>query len=120
MHSYALASAEKTGFQQQIEDGRGRCRSRGRRSFQAPDDLGLEQSPLSAAFGVGAASGVVAESVDHDDVEGLVGVAVAASVEPMSMNAAAAGRDRGDTAQVGERSFGGNPVGVVAGGGRRS
>ena len=26
------------------------------------------------------------------------------------MNAAAAGRDRGDTAQVGERSFGGKPI----------
>ena len=87
-------------------------------AFQAADDLGLGQSFLGSAFGVGAASWVVAEPVEHDDVEGFVGVAVPASVEPVSMDAAAAGRDRRDTAQVSERGFGGDPVRVVAGAGQ--
>ena len=86
-------------------------------AFQASDDLGFGESFLGAALGVGAASGVVAEAVEHDDVEGVVGVAVAASVESVSVGAAAAGRDRRDAAQVGERGFGGDPVGVVAGAG---
>ena len=63
-------------------------------AFQASDDLGFGESFLGAAFGVGAASWVVAEAVEHDDVEGVVGVAVAASVESVSVDAAAAGRDR--------------------------
>ena len=86
-------------------------------AFQASDDLGFGQAFLGAAFGVGAAAGVVAEPVEHHDVEGVVGVAVAAAVEAVSVGAAAAGRDRGDAAQVGERGFGGDPVGVVAGAG---
>ena len=73
---------------------------------------------MGAALGVGAASWVVAEPVEHDDVEGVVGVAVTASVESMSVDAAAAGRDRRGAAQVGERGFGGDPVGVVAGAGQ--
>ena len=87
-------------------------------AFQASDDLGFGESFLGAALGVGAASWVVAEPVEHDDVEGVVGVAVAASVESVSVGAAAAGRDRRDAAQVGERGFGGDPVGVVAGAGQ--
>ena len=70
-------------------------------------------------FGVGAAAGVVAEPVDHDDVEGAVGVAVAASVEAMAMNTATAGRDRCDAAEVGERSLRGDPIGVVASAGQQ-
>jgi hypothetical protein len=45
----------------------------------------------------GWASWVVAEPVEHDDVAGVVGVAVTASVESVSVDAAAAGRDRGVT-----------------------
>jgi len=72
---------------------------------------------LGSALRVGAASWVVAEPVEHDDVEGVVGVAIAASVESVSVDAAAAGRGRRGTAQMGERGLGGNPVGVVAGAG---
>ena len=61
---------------------------------------------------------MVAEAVEDDDVEGVVGVAVAVSVESVSVDAAAAGRDRGDAAQVGEGGFGGDAVGVVAGAGQ--
>jgi hypothetical protein len=71
-------------------------------AFQASDDFGLGQSFLGAALGVGAAAGVVAEPVEHDDVEGVVGLAVAASVESVAVGTAAAGRDRRSTAQVGE------------------
>jgi hypothetical protein len=60
----------------------------------------------------------VAEPIEDDDVEGVVGVAVAASVESVSVDAAAAGRDRSDTAQMGELGLGGDPVGVVAGAGQ--
>jgi hypothetical protein len=73
---------------------------------------------LGAALGVGAASWVVAEPVEHDDVEGVVGVAVTASVESVPVDAAAAGRDGRGAAQVGECGFGGDPVGVVAGAGQ--
>ena len=50
--------------------------------------------------------------------QGVVGVAVAASVESVSVDAAAAGRDRRGAAQMGECGFGGGPVGVVAGAGQ--
>ena len=43
-------------------------------AFQASDDLGFGESFVGSALGVGAASGVVAEAVEHDDVEGVVGV----------------------------------------------
>jgi hypothetical protein len=73
---------------------------------------------LGSALRVGAASWVVAEPVEHDDVEGVVGVAVAASVEPVTVNAAAAGRDRRDAAQLGERGLGDDPMRVIAGAGQ--
>jgi len=41
------------------------------------------------------------------------------SVQSVPMNAAATGRDRGNTAQVGERSLRGDPVGIVAGAGQQ-
>jgi hypothetical protein len=87
-------------------------------AFQASDDLGFGESFLGSALGVDAASWVVAEAVEHDDVEGVVGVAVAASVESVSVDTAAAGRDRRDTAQMAELGLGGDPVGVVAGAGQ--
>ena len=67
-------------------------------AFQASDDLAFGESFVGAALGVGAAAGVVAGLVEHDDVEGVVGVAVAASVESVWVGAAAAGRDRRDAA----------------------
>ena len=43
-------------------------------ALEAADDLGFGESFLGAAFDVGAASWVVAEPVEDDDVEGVVGV----------------------------------------------
>ena len=82
---------------------------------QASDDLGFGESFLGSALRVGAAPCVVAEAVEHDYVEGIAGVAVAASVESVSVHAAAAGRDRCGAAQMGEGGLGGDPVGVIAG-----
>ena len=48
----------------------------------------------------------------------LLAWGVAVLVESVSVGAAAAGWDRRDAAQVGERGFGGDPVGVVAGAGQ--
>ncbi len=72
---------------------------------------------MGSALCVGAASWVVAEPVADDDVEGVVCVAVAASVESVSVGTAAAGRDGRGAAQVGGCGFGGDPVVVVAGAG---
>jgi hypothetical protein len=41
---------------------------------------------------------------------------VRAAVEPVAVGLAAGGGDRGDAAQMGERSFGSHPVGVVSDG----
>ena len=55
---------------------------------------------MGAAFGVGAAGWVVAEPVQDDDEQGVVGAAVSATVELVSVHASAAGRDGGGTAQL--------------------
>src|SRR6476646_972553 len=60
-------------------------------AFQASDDFGFGESLLGSAFGVGGFVGRKTERVAHDDVEGVVGVAVAASVESGVVDAAAAG-----------------------------
>jgi hypothetical protein len=46
---------------------------------------GFGKSFLGSALDVGAASWVVAKPVEHDEVQNVVGVAVAASVEPVSV-----------------------------------
>ena len=65
---------------------------------------------------VGAGSGVVAQAAEHDDVEGVVGSAVTAAVEAVTVGPTAADRERSGPAKVRERSLGAQPVGVVSGG----
>ena len=65
---------------------------------------------------VGAGAGVPAQPAEHDAVEGGVGLAVAAAVEPVPVGLAGGGGDRGDAAEHGERGLGAQPVGVVPGG----
>lgn len=86
-------------------------------------DVALEASHgffLGAAF-VESAGDVVAGSLvaDHagdDDVpERRVRLAVTAAVEPVAFLFAAAGIDRCDAAEVSERRFAAEPLGVVAG-----
>jgi len=54
--------------------------------------------------------------VNTDAPQGVVGLPVAAPVEPMAGRLAGRGVDRGDPAEVGEGGLGADPVGVVAGG----
>jgi hypothetical protein len=49
-------------------------------------------------------------------VQGPVGVAVPAAVQPVPAGLARAGRDGGDAAQVGEGGLAAQPLGVLAGG----
>ena len=64
-----------------------------------------------------AGASVVSHAAENDDVEGVVCVAVTATVEPVPAGASAAGGDRRDAAEVREGGFGVDPVRVVAGAG---
>src|SRR5690606_34923174 len=75
--------------------------------------VGLAFGP--ASFGVGACGGVVAESAEHDDVEGSVELAVAAAVEAVSGCHARRGGDGGDAGQVRECGFVSDPASVGPG-----
>src|SRR6266487_3156609 len=69
--------------------------------LQAADDLPLRQALLGAPLDVGAGSRVGPHPGDHDPPQRLVGLAVAAAVEPVPAgDLAGGGRDRGDAAQV--------------------
>ena len=61
------------------------ARLRGRRSLEDADDLGLGEALVEAALDVGAGAGVRAHAGDHDPPEGVVGLAVAAAVEAVSV-----------------------------------
>jgi hypothetical protein len=56
----------------------------------------------------------VSHPAENDYVEGVVCAAVTIAVEPVTMNSAAAGEDWCGSAQVRERGFGFEAVGVVA------
>ena len=53
-------------------------------TLQAPDDLRLRQAFGGAPLGVGAGGRVVAHPGDHDPPQGMVGLPVAAEVEPVT------------------------------------
>src|SRR6266536_114697 len=88
-------------------------------AFEAADDVAFGQSLSDAFLQVGLGAFAVGEADDDDAVQGGVGVAVTAAVEAVFVGAAAAGLDRGDTAEVGEGGFAVQPVGVVTGGGQQ-
>ena len=69
-----------------------------------------------AAFDVGTGARIVAHPGHHDPPQGVVGLTVAAAVQPVTDRLAGGGLDRGDAAEVGEGGFGGDPLGVVADG----
>ena len=74
---------------------------------------------FGASFGESAfdvdAGALIGAHAGGDAPEGVVGLPVATSVEPVA-DGAGRGVDRGDTAEVGEGRLGGDPFGVVAGG----
>ena len=61
---------------------------------------------LGAPVSIGAGACVVAQASENDDVEGVVGGAVTAAVESVTVGSAAAGRDRSGPAEVRKRGFG--------------
>ena len=87
-------------------------------------DVALEDADdLAGRLAFGAAPGDVvlgrlvrAHAGDHDAVEGVVGLAVAAAVEPVTAGLARGRLEGGDAAEVGECRFVAQPFGVVAGG----
>src|SRR5207244_2731705 len=74
-------------------------------ALEAAEDFASVESVGFSFGGVGAGAWVVAEAADGDHVEGAVGLAVAAVVEPVTGCAAAAGLDRGGGAELGEGGF---------------
>ena len=70
--------------------------------------------PSGAAGGVVAGSWAIAEPADGDQVEGSVGLAVAAGVEAVAAAFAGAGRDRARAADRRERGFALEAVDVLA------
>ena len=79
---------------------------------------------FAEAFGdasllVGAGAWVVAQAAEGDGVQGVVGAAVASSVEAVPAHPSGAGGDGCGAAEVSEGRFGVQPVGVVAGGGEQ-
>ena len=85
-------------------------------ALEAANDLWFGQPLLGAPLGVGLGGEVVAQPAQHDPVQRTVGGAVAAAVEPVAINAAAAGRQGCDSAQVREGGLAVQPVWVVPGG----
>ena len=85
-------------------------------SLQAADDLGLGLPFAGAALDVGAGGRVRAHTGEHDPPQGVVGLAVAAGVEPVAGDFPRRGGDRGGGAQVRPGGLGAESPGVVPGG----
>ena len=87
----------------------------GEEAFEAADDLGFGLAFGDAPGDVGLRWLVVLHADDHGSVERGVGVAVSAAVEPVPGGLAGRGRDRGDSAELGESGLGVDAIGVIAG-----
>ena len=85
-------------------------------ALDAAHNLGFGQAFLGPPFDIGTGAGTEPHPDDNGQVQRLVGVAVAAAVQPVPAGLAGAGRDGGDSAQVGEGSLAAQPLGVLAGG----
>jgi hypothetical protein len=85
-------------------------------ALDAAHDLGFGQAFLGSPFDIGTGAGAEPHPDDNGQVQRLVGVAVAAAVQPVPAGLAGAGRDGGDSAQVGEGGLAAQPLGVLAGG----
>src|SRR3954470_23515589 len=87
----------------------------GKQALEAADDLGLALALEGSSGGVGAGGFVVLHPHDDRSVEGGVGLAVTAAVEPVSGGQTGGGRYRGDAAEPGPGRLGTDPVDVVTG-----
>ena len=87
----------------------------GQQALETTDDLGFGPALGRPALVVGLGRLVVLQPDDDGPVERGVGLSVAAAVQPVPVGHPRRGRDRGDPAEPGERWFGLDPFGVVAG-----
>src|SRR3954468_24340242 len=87
----------------------------GKQALEAADDLGLALALEGSSGDVGAGGFVVLHAHDDRPVEGGVGLAVTAAVEPVSGGQTGGGRYRGDAAEPGPGRLGAAPVDVVTG-----
>jgi hypothetical protein len=88
------------------------CGSRaGYSTNKAAHDLLGAFALRGAPLGVGAGGGVDAQAGERDHPQRVVGLAVAAAVEPVADGLAGGGLDRADAAQGGKRGVGGQAVG---------
>lgn len=85
-------------------------------ALEAADDLALGGSFGFASSGVGACAWAEAEAADRGEVEGAVGLSLAAAVEPVALRHAGARGERRDAAEHREAGLAAQPLGVVAGG----
>ena len=85
-------------------------------ALEATHDVLLGLALCGAAFGVGAGFGAVAQAADGDEVQGSVGLAVAAGVEAVAAAFAGSDGDRACAAERGERALALEAVDVLAGG----
>src|SRR5919112_4144292 len=81
-------------------------------ALEAATDLARGLSLGGASLDVRPGPGTAADPGQRDGVDGAVQRSVAAAVEPMPDDPAAAGRDRADAAQGGERGLAAAPAGV--------
>lgn len=84
-------------------------------AFDAADGFSAGLAFGQASFQVVAGALVPAQTAEHDAVEGGVGLAVTASVEPASLGLAGGRFDGADAAQRREGGLSSQPFGVVAG-----
>src|SRR4029453_19326101 len=84
--------------------------------LEAADDLPFGLALGGAPGHVGAGARIPAQPAHGDHPQRAVGVAVAASVQPVAGGLARGRRDGGHPAQVREGGLAGQPVGVIAGG----
>ena len=84
-------------------------------ALEAADDLRLGLSFCRAALDVGAGGRVRAQPGEHDPPQGVVGLAVAAGVEPVAGDFPRRCGDRGGAAQVRPGRLAAQPFGVIPG-----
>ncbi len=85
------------------------------KTFQAPDDLPFGSAVRRAAYDVINGRLMVPHADDDSSLEGGVGVAVAAPIEPVPTGGhPGRGRERTRAAELREGGFRTNPVGIVA------
>ena len=87
----------------------------GEEAFEASNDLTRGPAVRRAASHVFDGRLVEPHADEHGSIEGGVGLSVTAPIEPMPAGGPPGrGRDRTGAAQLRERGFGANPVGVIA------